>query len=302
LPPIEIAALTKRFGGTAAVDDLSFTVRPGTVTGFLGPNGAGKTTTLRVLLGLVHATAGTATIGGRCYADLPDPSGTVGAVVEQGGLHPGRSGRDHLRALALATGRPPQRTEEVLELVGLTDAAGRRVKGYSLGMRQRLSLAAALLGDPEVLVLDEPANGLDPEGVRWLRRLLRARADSGGTVLVSSHGLAEIAQLADEAVVIAKGRLRAHSPIAELVGGDDGHVVVRTPAAAALADALRRRGMAVEAEDGEELVVAGASAAAVGAAAAEEGIAVHGLAARQPSLEEAFFALTADGDRLGEAS
>jgi len=297
---IEVAGLTKRFGSVAAVDDLSFTVPAGTVTGFLGPNGAGKTTTLRVLLGLVHATAGKATIGGQCYADLHDPTATAGAVVEQAGFHPGRSGRNHLRALALATGRPAGRVEEVLDLVGLTGAAGRRVKGYSLGMRQRLSLACALLGDPEVLILDEPANGLDPEGIRWLRRLLRAHADRGGTVLVSSHGLAEIAQLADDAVVIARGRLRAHAPIAELVGGD-GHVVVHTPTAAALADALRRRGMAVEAVDGDELVVAGASAALVGAAAAEEGIAVHGLAARQPNLEDAFFALTADDD-VREAS
>jgi len=301
VPAIEITALTKRFGGVVAVDDLSFTVRPGTVTGFLGPNGAGKTTTLRVLLGLVRATAGTATIDGRCYVELTEPARKVGAVVEQGGFHPGRTGDDHLRALALATGLPRQRAEEVLELVGLTEAAGRRVKGYSLGMRQRLSLGAALLGDPQVLVLDEPANGLDPEGVRWLRRLLRARADDGGTVLVSSHGLAEIAQLADEAIVIAKGRLRAHAAVGELVG-DSGQVVVTTPDAAVLAAVLRRRGMTVEGQDGDELIVAGETPAAVGAAAAEERIAVHGLALRQASLEEAFFALTADGDRPGEQS
>jgi ABC-2 type transport system ATP-binding protein len=211
---LEVHRLTKRFGAVTAVDDLTFAVRPGTVTGFLGPNGAGKTTTLRMLLGLVTPTSGTATIGGRRYAEIHDPLRQVGAVLEASSFHPGRSARDHLRVLCAAAGLPASRADDALRQVGLAEAAGRRVGGFSLGMRQRLGLASALLGEPGVLILDEPANGLDPEGIRWLRGFLRHLADGGRTVLVSSHVLAEVAQTVDDVVIIATGRL-----------GDPGHAV-----------------------------------------------------------------------------
>jgi ABC-2 type transport system ATP-binding protein len=213
---IAVERLTKRYGATTAVDDLSFTVPAGSVTGFIGPNGAGKSTTLRALLGLTRPTAGRATFDGVPYADLADPARTVGAVLENDPFHPGRSGRDHLRVLAAAAGVAPARVDEVLGLVGLADAARRRAGGYSLGMRRRLALAAALLGDPGVLLLDEPANGLDPRGMRWLRDLLRAHADRGATVLVSSHVLAEVALIADRVVVVDRGRLLAAGPVGEL--------------------------------------------------------------------------------------
>ena len=215
-PVLSVESLTKRFGAVAAVDDLSFALRPGAVTGFLGPNGAGKTTTLRMVLGLAAPTAGRALVFGRPYAALDRPATRVGAVLEAADLHPGRTGRDHLRVLARAARLPPGRVDEVLALVDLTAAAGRRAGAYSLGMRQRLALAAALLGEPELLILDEPGNGLDPEGVRWLRDFLRAFAAGGRTVLVSSHHLAEIAQTVDEVVIINRGRLVAASPLGEL--------------------------------------------------------------------------------------
>jgi ABC-2 type transport system ATP-binding protein len=213
---IEVRDLTKRYGGVLAVDRLGFTLAEGAVTGFLGPNGAGKSTTLRMLLGLTPPTAGTATIGGVPYRELRDPVRTVGALLEATGFHPGRSGRDHLRVLATAAGLPPARVDEMLDLVDLTGASRRRAGGYSLGMRQRLGLAAALLGDPEVLILDEPANGLDPEGVHWLRGLLRRLAAQGRTVLVSSHQLAEVAQTVDDVVIIARGRLVTQTTVADL--------------------------------------------------------------------------------------
>ncbi len=219
MAPIEIRGLTKRYGDATAVDDLSFDVAAGRVTAFLGPNGAGKTTTLRVLLGLADATVGTATFHGRAYRDLTDPSRHVGAVLETTGFHPTRRARDHLRSVAVASGVPEARVDEALDHVGLRDAASRRVKGFSLGMRQRLGLATALLGRPEVLILDEPANGLDPEGVRWLRMSLRAFADDGGTVLMSSHLLAEVAQTVDDVVIIARGRLVEHAKLADLAPG-----------------------------------------------------------------------------------
>jgi len=219
---IQIRGLVKRFGPVTAVDGLSFEVRPGTVTGFLGPNGAGKTTTLRMLLGLVTPDAGIATIDGMAYRRLPEPLHQVGAVLEASSFHPGRTARAHLRIHALAADVDPSRVEDVLHLVGLTDAAGRRAGGFSLGMRQRLGLATALLADPEVLILDEPANGLDPEGVRWLRELLRGFAAEGGTVLVSSHLLAEVAQTVDEVVIVDHGRLVAHGPVAALTAGGTG--------------------------------------------------------------------------------
>ena len=213
---IVVAGLTKRFGSLVAVDDLSFEVAAGSVTGLLGPNGAGKTTTLRMLLGLVTPTAGTATIAGLPYSELSAPKATVGAVLEASGFHPGRSAANHLKVIATAAGLPLSRVDEVLAEVDMADAAGRRVGKFSLGMRQRLGLAGALLGDPEVLVLDEPGNGLDPEGIRWLRGFLRRYAEAGRTVLVSSHALAEVAQTVDRVVIIARGRLVASSTLAEL--------------------------------------------------------------------------------------
>ena len=218
---IQAHGLTKRFGSVRAVDDLSFSVQRGSVTGFLGPNGAGKTTTLRMLLGLVRPDAGTATIDGRGYVDLPEPLHRVGAVLEASSFHPGRTARNHLRIQALAAAVDPARIDEILDLVDLSRAAGQRIGGFSLGMRQRLGLATALLADPEILILDEPANGLDPEGVRWLRGLLRGFATEGGTVLVSSHMLAEAAQTVDSVVIIDHGRLIRQAPLASLTTRGD---------------------------------------------------------------------------------
>ena len=214
--PVSLHHVTKRYGPVAAVDDLSFEIRAGAVTGFLGPNGAGKTTTLRMLLGLTEPTAGTATIFGQRYAALERPLATVGAVLETAGFHPWRSARNHLRMLAAAAGIPAERVDEVLRVVGLTAAANRRVGGFSLGMRQRLGVAAALLGRPRLLILDEPANGLDPEGIRWLRGLLRDYVRDGNSVLISSHLLSEVAQTVDDVVIIANGRARAHCPLGDL--------------------------------------------------------------------------------------
>jgi len=220
MPLIEVHGLTKRFGQVLAVDRLSFTVEAGTVVGFLGPNGAGKTTTLRMLLGLVRPDAGTATINGNTYRDLPEPLHQVGAVLEASSCYPGRTARNHLRVQAMVSQSDPSRIDDVLELTGLTAAAGRRIGGFSLGMRQRLGLATALLADPEVLILDEPANGLDPDGVRWLRALLRGLAAEGHTVLVSSHLLAEVAQTVDSAVILDHGRLITQASLAELTAGE----------------------------------------------------------------------------------
>jgi ABC-2 type transport system ATP-binding protein len=219
---IAVSGLTKRFGSVTAVDNLSFSAGPGSVTGFLGPNGAGKTTTLRMLVGLVAPDAGTATIGGQRYTACPSPGRLAGVVLETEGFHPGRSGRDHLRVYCTACGYPLTRADEVLELTGLTEAARRRVRGYSLGMRQRLALATALLGDPQVLILDEPANGLDPEGIAWLRTLLQNYARQGRTVLFSSHALAEVEQLAEQVVIISRGRLVRAGTLAELTAGRGG--------------------------------------------------------------------------------
>jgi ABC-2 type transport system ATP-binding protein len=221
MPLIEVRNLTKRFGSVLAVDDLSFTVDAGTVAGFLGPNGAGKTTTLRMLLGLVQPDTGTATINGKAYRDLAEPLHQVGAVLEASGFYPGRTARSHLRVQAMLSQADPSRIDDVLELVDLTGAADRRIGGFSLGMRQRLGLATALLADPALLILDEPANGLDPDGVRWLRNLLRGLAAEGATVLVSSHILAEVAQTVDEVVILDRGRLVTKAPLAELTAGAD---------------------------------------------------------------------------------
>ena len=288
---IETVGLTKRYGSVTAVDDLSFSVRDGAVTGFLGPNGAGKTTTLRMILALARPTAGHATVLGRPYADLPEPAHAVGANLEIAGAHPGRKGRDHLRALAAMAGIPRSRVEEVLRIVELESAANRRAGKYSLGMRQRLGLAATLLGDPQVLILDEPANGLDPQGIRWLRDFLRGMAAEGRTVLVSSHVLAEVAQTVDDVVVIHRGRRVDEGPVGRLTAG--GHVVVRSPRGAELRAALEAAGLGVSG-DGDELVVDADDPARVGDVAFTAGLPVHELTTRATSLEEAFLALTSD--------
>jgi ABC-2 type transport system ATP-binding protein len=289
---IEVEHLTKRFRSATAVDDLSFSVPRGRITGFLGPNGAGKTTTLRVLLGLALPTSGRASVAGKRYRELETPLETVGAVLEASNYHPARTGRNHLRVLAAAAGIENARIDQVLAEVELSDAARRRVGGYSLGMRQRLSVAAALLGEPELLVLDEPANGLDPEGIRWLRNFLRSFADGGGTVFVSSHVLAEVSQLADEVVIIHRGKLVAHQPVVELIAQAAGATRVRSPRAAALLERLRAAGIDAEA-DGERLAVH-APPERVGDLAAEAGIPLHELVADTGSLEEAFLELTAE--------
>ena len=290
MPAIEAEGLTKRFGDVLAVDDVSFRLEPGSITGFLGANGAGKTTTLRMLVGLATPTAGAATIGGVSYAELADPARTVGAALAPR-FHPDRRARDHLRTVAAAAGIPDRRVDEVLDAVGLTAAAGRRVGAFSLGMRGRLGLAAALLGDPAVLLLDEPANGLDPEGVQWLRALLRSLRDEGRTILVSSHVLAEVAQTVDDVLVLASGRVVAHAPLDELLGTERNRLHVRTPQADVLHESLIRRGIRAErSEDG--LFVVGAGAEEVGRAVAEAGVVVYELRPVEPSLEDLFFSLT----------
>jgi ABC-2 type transport system ATP-binding protein len=290
-PLIEVRDLTKRYRGATAVDGLDFTVPKGRITGFLGPNGAGKTTTLRVLLGLVLPTSGEATIEGRRYRELEAPLRSVGAVLEASNYHPARSGRNHLRLLAAAAGIPARRVDEVLADVELTGAARRRVGAYSLGMRQRLSVAAALLGEPKLLVLDEPANGLDPEGIRWLRTFLRGFAEDGGTVFVSSHVLGEVSQLADEVVIIHRGRLVAHESVTDLTARASGATRVRSPRAGELAERLRAARIEVGAVDGSRLSVQ-APPEQIGDLAAEAGIPLHELVAEAGTLEEAFLELT----------
>ena len=289
---IEVANLTKRYRKTVAVDDLSFKIREGAITGFLGPNGAGKTTTLRVILGLVHPTAGGATVMGRLYRQLESPTQQVGAVLEATDFHPGRSGRNHLRVLAAATGLPRSRVEEVLQIVDLQDAAGRRAGGYSLGMRQRLSLAGALLGDPRILVLDEPANGLDPQGIRWLREFLRSLAAEGRTIFISSHVLAEVEQIVDEVVIIHRGKFVVQATTAELVARAAGGIRARSPQADQLRAALEEAGVKVASSEGDLLTLADATTAQVGEIAAARGIVLHELVAESSSLEEAFLDLT----------
>ena len=288
---IEVEHLTKRFGATVAVDDLSFSVSPGNVTGFLGPNGAGKSTTLRALLGLVVPDAGSTRVLGRPYVELVRPLERVGAILETAEAHPGRSGRNHLRVLAVGAGIPHARVDEVLELVGMRDAARRRVKTYSLGMRQRLGLAAALLGDPEVLVLDEPANGLDPQGIRWLRDFLRTLAAEGRTVLVSSHVLAEVAQTVDHVVIIHKGRLVRQATMADVQAMAAGSTVARSPQADRLAEVLEAAGIAVQSM-GDGALTIGAPAARVGEIAAANGVVLHELTTPRATLEEVFLELT----------
>jgi ABC-2 type transport system ATP-binding protein len=290
---IVVSGLAKQYKAVRAVDNLSFAVEPGRVTGFLGPNGAGKTTTLRMLLNLVTPTAGTATIGGRRYADLPDPTRTVGAVLEASSAHKGRTGRNHLRVICAAAGLPASRADEVLAMVGLTPAAKRKFKGYSLGMRQRLGIAAAMLGDPRVLILDEPANGLDPEGIRWMRGFLRGLAADGRTVLVSSHLLSEMELLAEDVVIIAAGKLIRQGPVTQVLSSmsDAMNVRVRTPQADRLAAALD--GATVTRRDDGALLVGGLDAAAVGKAALAAGVELHELTTERPDLEGVFLELTA---------
>jgi ABC-2 type transport system ATP-binding protein len=290
---IDVAGLTKRFGSVTALDDLSFSVRPGVVTGFLGPNGAGKTTTLRCLLGLIAPTEGSATIDGRLYRDLADPVATVGAALEASSFHPGRSARAHLQVMALAAGVDVGRCDELLAQVGLGEVAGRRVGGFSLGMRQRLALAQALLGDPQVLVLDEPANGLDPAGIAWLRGFLRALAAEGRTVLVSSHVLSEVQQSVDDIVVITRGRLVRQGPLAELEAGT-GAVLVRTPEPGRLRDVLT--GYDVQGDADGRLRVHGCTTDQVGHLAHVNGVELHELAASDNDLERLFLEMTGDGE------
>jgi len=293
---IEISHLSKRFGAFTAVDDLSFVVEPGRITGFLGPNGAGKTTTLRMALGLIRPTSGSVTIDGQAYHDLQDPLGTVGAALEATNFHPGRSGRDHLRVMAAASGIPDSRVDELLELTGIPAFARRRAGAYSMGMRQRLALAAALLGDPRVLLLDEPANGLDPEGIRWLRGFFhRLSREHGTTILVSSHLLQEVAQTVDDVVIIANGRLVRQGAMAEIGGAPS--TLVRTADPAALSEALLRAGLGSTPGPDGSLVVETTDLRAVGDTALAAGLPVWELRPQRADLEDLFLSLTEGTNR-----
>ncbi|MFG1933148.1 ATP-binding cassette domain-containing protein [Mycobacterium sp. NPDC048908] len=292
---IELTGLTKVFGTTRAVDDLTCRVEPGVVTGFLGPNGAGKTTTMRLILGLDHPTAGTATIDGKRYRDLSDPLRTVGALLDARQAHPNRSARNHLRWIAATNRISFTRVDEVLDMVGLTSVAGRNAGTLSLGMSQRLGIAGALLGDPPVLLFDEPVNGLDPEGIRWVRTLMRTLASQGRTVFVSSHLLAEMANTADRLVVIGKGKLIASTTVAEFVGHSGADTVrVRSPQLETLRRVLTDAGLTAEADHGAALLVRGAAIEVIGDLAARNAITLHELSTKRASLEEAYMELTGD--------
>ena len=291
--PIEIQGLSKHFGPVRAVDDLSFTVEPGHVTGFLGPNGSGKTTTLRMLLGLVHPSAGTATIAGRNYKDLENPTATVGAVLEATSFHPARRARTHLRMAARAGGQPDKRADEVLGLVGLTGDAKRKVGGFSMGMRQRLELATALIGDPDVLILDEPSNGLDPQGIAWLRDFMRYLAGEGRTVLVSSHLLSEMAQTIDDAVIVSFGQLKAQGTLEEITAGITNAVMrARTPEADRLAGVLTQAGIAFRRLTHDEIAMDAVTPEQVGPLLASNQIILYELAQEGGDLESVFLSLT----------
>ncbi|WP_458319071.1 ABC transporter ATP-binding protein [Mycolicibacterium brisbanense] len=290
---IEIAGLTKLYGTQRAVDDLTFTVEPGVVTGFLGPNGAGKTTTMRLILGLDRPNAGTATIDGKAYRDLRDPLRTVGALLDARQAHPNRSARNHLRWIAAANRIPPSRVDEVLDAVGLESVDDRPAGALSLGMSQRLGIAAALLGDPPVLLFDEPVNGLDPEGIHWVRTLMRGLAAEGRTVFVSSHLLAEMSNTADRLVVIGQGKLIASTTVAEFVSGSGNAVRVRSPQLTILAEVLGDAGLQADV-DGDALTVRGAAIEVIGELAARNSIVLHELSTRSASLEEAYLKLTDD--------
>jgi ABC-2 type transport system ATP-binding protein len=287
---IEVRNLTKRFGSFTAVDNLSFAVEPGRITGFLGPNGAGKTTTLRMLLGLVRPTSGSATIGGLSYRDIRTPQRVVGSALEATNFHPGRSGRNHLRVLADTAGYDSKRVDEMLEVVGIPAAARKRAGGYSMGMRQRLGLAAALLGDPQVLLLDEPANGLDPEGIRWLRLFLRHLSSQGKTILISSHMLSEVEQTVDDVIIIANGRFIQQGSVADLHGAQ--RSIVRTTDAPMLVNALVTAGVQAYATDATTLEAIGGDMTLVGDIALKYGLPIHGLRSHEADLEALFFELT----------
>jgi ABC-2 type transport system ATP-binding protein len=292
MPDIHVDQLSKRYGDAIAVDDLTFVARSGAITGFLGPNGAGKTTTLRMLLGLAEPTSGTARIAGRRYTELDEPARLVGAMLESTSFHPGRRARDHLGVLASQIGVSRSRVGEVLDSVGLTDAADRRITAFSLGMRQRLGLAGALLGEPEVLILDEPANGLDPEGIHWLRRVLRGFAADGGTVLVSSHLLAEAAQTVDDVVIIARGRLVAEAPLAELTRRSRTGVRTRTPQPDGLLSVLAAHDIAGELVGPDTVIALDTTPESVGLAAAGAGVVIYEMAAEHVDLERLFLDMT----------
>ena len=292
---IEVRGLTKRYGRTLAVDDLSFRVEAGRVTGFVGPNGAGKSTTMRLVLGLDAPDGGTALVGGRRYRDLRAPLCEVGALLDAGATHPGRRARAHLLWLARSNRLPARRVDEVLELVGLLDGGRRRTGSFSLGMAQRLGIAAAMLGDPPVVVLDEPVNGLDPDGIRWIRSFLRSLAAEGRTVLVSSHLMGELEGIADELVVIGRGRLVAHASIGELLASrSPGRVHVRTPQVSEVMTVLAGAGAVVTSPDSDTLVVSGLDPELIAALIAERGLRLHELYRERASLEDAFIELTRD--------
>jgi ABC-2 type transport system ATP-binding protein len=292
---IEVRNLTKRFGDTVAVDDLSFTVQPGLVTGFLGPNGAGKTTTMRVILGLDRADSGTALVNGRAYASLPDPLSEVGTLLDAKDVHGGRTARSHLLALAQSNGLPARRVDEVLDLTGMSSVAKKRIKGFSLGMSQRLGIAAALLGDPGVLMFDEPVNGLDPEGVLWIRHLLRSLAREGRTIFVSSHLMSEMALTADHLIVIGRGRLIADVAVADFTKHASSDLVyIRTPEAERLRNLLVGPTVHVTAVSPGRLEVIGLTSDEIGDLAAANMIPLHELIPHQASLEDAFMSLTHD--------
>jgi ABC-2 type transport system ATP-binding protein len=295
---IEARGLTKRYGSTVAVDDLSFTIRPGVVTGFLGPNGAGKTTTMRLILGLDYPTEGTVTVSGQPYPQLPRPMHEVGALLDAKAVHGGRSARNHLLCLAQTNGFPRRRVDEVLGVVGLSEVAGKRSKGFSLGMSQRLGIAATLLGDPEILMFDEPVNGLDPEGILWIRNFMRSLAAEGRTVLVSSHLMSEMEHTADHVIVIGRGRLIADCSMADFIARSSGQAIrVRTPEPDALARAVAAAGGAsagVADGDPGELEVTGLTEQRIGDIAFANGVRLHHLSLSRASLEQAFMELTAD--------
>jgi ABC-2 type transport system ATP-binding protein len=300
---IEVDRLTKRFGPVTAVDGLSFTVRPGHVTGFLGPNGAGKTTTMRVILGLDAPTSGTARVNRKSYASLIRPLHQVGALLDATALHGGRTARAHVTSIAQSNGIGRQRITEVLRLTGLEPVANRRVSGFSLGMKQRLGIAVALLGDPPILMFDEPVNGLDTEGIAWIRQFFKALAGDGRTVLVSSHLMSEMSQTADHLIVIGRGRLLADTSTAQLIESSTRRdVLVRSPRVGELAGLMTARGATVSREDDGGLAVTGLDAPAIGDLAAEHGIAVHALVPRSASLEEAYLDLTGDSVEYRAAS
>lgn len=292
---ITVTGLTKRYGNHEAVSDLTFSIPRGQVTGFLGPNGAGKTTTIRMILGLIRPSAGTATIEGRPFAELQAPASEVGVLIEGAQAHPGRTAYAHLRVLAAERAVDPDRIEPTLERVHLTDASDRKVRAFSLGMRQRLDLAGALLGEPHILILDEPANGLDPAGIRWLREFLRSYAADGGTVFVSSHQLAETAQLADDVVVINRGRLITHTSVKELTA--EAIVRVRSPRVDVLAERIVGDGVQVRFAEGDVLELTGLPTETIGGIAAAEGIELHELTTRTSTLEDVFLDLTNEGEQ-----